>query len=255
MKNAIRNSFIVVIATLTLLEIALQVFDPLGQGYFDDLRYMYSVSEPAPNGFKLPDGVTTFSHWQATIQNGRRVAPDSVPTGQTVYFIGDSVTFGYGVEDGETWVNLLAKEFGLNAINTAYPAFNRENITLSLLDIPRGACVVYVAISNDAEPPVFWRKRSYYRDVRIFNLWGDLFLSPAPLTMFTPYWLAQIESIKTDYRLLDFQLAHDFGTGGRVIDTSAYSSVSWVDKHFDAQGNRRFFNAIKDDFGQWVKGC
>lgn len=255
MKSAIRNSFIVVIATLALLEIALQVFDPFGLVYLDDIRYMYSVAQPAPNGFKLPDGVTKFSHWQATIKDGRRVLPDSVATGRTVYFIGDSVTFGYGVEDSETWVNLLAREFGLNAINTAYPAFNRDNITLSLLGVPKGACVVYLAISNDAEPPVFWRNRPYFRDVRLPSLINALTPKPLGDVRFSDYWLSEIEKVSADYRLLQFQANYDFGTGARVVDTSNYGAVSWYDKHFSALGNVAFFEAVKEDFEQWVKGC
>ena len=76
-----------------------------------------------------------------------RVTPDSVP-GCRVVFLGDSVTFGRGVNDEETFVNLLARDLQIEAINTGVDAYNSRNVLNTLHDY-EADLFVWLIYKND----------------------------------------------------------------------------------------------------------
>ncbi len=69
-------------------------------------------------------------------------------------FIGDSVTFGYGVDDDQTWVNLIARDAARR------PRHQRRGERLqldqrrsrTLAQYPDADALVYLIVNNDAEP-------------------------------------------------------------------------------------------------------
>src|SRR5262245_45701053 len=102
---------IVVLVSIVLeLEIVLNLLDPWGCRYFNDLATLWEKVVESPNrGYVLPLGKYQFSHWQATeLQNSVRLVPDNANGPCQVVFLGDSVEWGHGVNDNETWVNLIA---------------------------------------------------------------------------------------------------------------------------------------------------
>jgi len=145
---------VMVIAVIITIEVALTLFDPWGMKYFDDLAAIAEkvVTHPA-RGYVLPAGQYQFSHWRALqLDNFTRNVPNNAKGSCKVAFLGDSVTWGHGVDDQDTWVNLLAQQLPqINAINTAIDGYNSENVRRTIADFPDAAVIVYMIIGNDAD--------------------------------------------------------------------------------------------------------
>jgi len=155
---------VVIFVTFLLLEIALYNLDPLGiTRYYHGLGVLSNMLIPTEQGYKLPDGEHDMGHWVATIRDGVRVVPDTNETAQqTLVILGDSVAYGVGVNDNETFVNLIARELQeWHVINTAQGGYTMGNIERTLALYPDADCVIYLAIENDAEPIRPFRNTPY----------------------------------------------------------------------------------------------
>jgi hypothetical protein len=70
-----------------------------------------------------------------------------------VVFVGDSVTLGWGVNDTDTFVNLLAQTLpDHRLINAAQNGMNSENVRRMVALYPDVPHIVYYVIWNDPEP-------------------------------------------------------------------------------------------------------
>ena len=153
--RALRIVLIIVLISVVTLEIALAVFDPYGVRYLRESSY-YSrnfISHPTRH-YVLPPGVYDFGRWSATInENFERATPDSVP-GCRVVFLGDSITFGRGVNDEETFVNLLARDLQLDTVNAAMDAYN-SHIVLNSLHGYEADLFVWLIFENDEDATLY----------------------------------------------------------------------------------------------------
>src|SRR5688572_13884306 len=111
MRRAVIAVLLTFLATLAFIEGGLRLFDPLGaRRYLDDAALYVYVHRA--RGYVMLPGVYQFSNWQVTIlsDTSRAVPATNTSAPCTLALIGDSVTFGQGVSDGDTWANLMAKE-------------------------------------------------------------------------------------------------------------------------------------------------
>jgi hypothetical protein len=131
-------------------EFLFTAFDPLGINRYDDDLRLYSNSVIDNNGLVvLLDGEHRFSNWTATIAAGTRVT-QTRSSDCDIAFIGDSVTFGWGVNDADVWVNLLAQTYPTVEIrNYAYPGYDTANLSAAFRQI-RADGYVYFIIENDS---------------------------------------------------------------------------------------------------------
>ncbi len=147
-----------VLFTLILIEILLRVTDPWGMYYFQDLEKMgNTLFQPdSVRGYLIPDGDYRFSHWQARMQQGGRVVPATSQTAAcTIAILGDSVAFGYGVNDDQTWVNAAARALPtVRLLNLAVPRYNSTNVVGTWRAFPDADAYLYLIISNDLEPAI-----------------------------------------------------------------------------------------------------
>lgn len=84
-----------------------------------------------PTGYALPPGTHRFHYWSATILDDytRYIPATNTAADCTIATIGDSMTFGAGVENDATWVNILAEQFqGVHFINSARPDYSAANV-------------------------------------------------------------------------------------------------------------------------------
>ncbi|MEO1439550.1 MAG: hypothetical protein AAFV33_04050, partial [Chloroflexota bacterium] len=149
-----KNLILILISTilsLALVEVGLRITDPLGvDDSLTTLRRMSAAAVADERGWALPPGRHNFGHWQATVDDDRhRVLPDANDGDCTIAFVGDSVTFGYGVGDSAAWVNLLAAEFDATFINAAVPGYNYDQIEATF-NTREADGYVYLMIVNDA---------------------------------------------------------------------------------------------------------
>lgn len=156
MKRLIIRSLIIFITTLLLIEGLLRLFDPWGAlRYQRDMALYFQNVEASPaRDYLLRPGFYAFSNWTATIlPDSSRAVPDTNAHADcTLALVGDSVTFGYGVSDADTWANLLARDFpAVHIINTGTNGYNIADAYQTANAVPANG-YLYLMIYNDAEP-------------------------------------------------------------------------------------------------------
>lgn len=103
----------------------------------------------SPRGYVLPAGTYHYSNWTATTDSaGNRSVPASRPHACRIAILGDSVAFGFGVDDADTFATVLAGEVDAQIINAALTGYTSENVLKTLYDVPADG-YVYLAILND----------------------------------------------------------------------------------------------------------
>lgn len=240
--------------TLVLLEGLLRLVDPFGVAYFHDLAAnFYDVALPDPRGYVVAPGQYRASHWSFTIGDDHtRAVPDTNPDAErTMVFIGDSVTFGYGVEDAETFVNLVAREFpDWRVVNDSYPGWNIQNLEAALQMHPDADLIFVLTITNDSDEPMRtadmrgWRPPyvQLYATMIVWLVRGFPLPSPETVAALEPAWRASIANIAADPRVTllvidttgdyDRRVAEMFPAQTEILRN--YSAlISTVDSHPD----------------------
>ncbi|MEO8398085.1 MAG: hypothetical protein ABI700_34140, partial [Chloroflexota bacterium] len=188
-----------IILALLLGEGLLARFDPLGFGYFRDQADLNLHLIADPRGYTFQPGTYKLSKSSFTIlPDGNRAVPDTPPNAKkTLVFMGDSVTFGYGVDDDQTWVDLVAGDLpGVHVIDAGVSGFNSANVVRTLALYPDAQALVYLIIDNDADPenrPAFGKARLpaalSWLEVYLLNL-PDYLFPPPDKTSDLPRYLA-----------------------------------------------------------------
>ncbi len=146
---------LITLASILSTEALLSLLDPLGFAYFRDQMVLSSLMIPSTSGYNFSSGTHALSVFTfRLLPDGTRAVPDTNRTADKVLvFVGDSVTFGYGVNDAQTWVNLIARERpDLHVINAGVSGYNSTNVRRSIDPFPDADAFVYLIINNDAEP-------------------------------------------------------------------------------------------------------
>lgn len=156
--RALGGALLIVGITFGLIEFGLQTLDPWGLHYFQDLgRMSNDLFVPDPQrGYTLPPATYIFSHWRATVTPQGRLTPATAPAATCeLAILGDSVAFGYGVNDDEVWVNQVAAALpDVTLRNYGIPRYNSTNVLLTQQAFPDAAGYLYLIINNDIEPPL-----------------------------------------------------------------------------------------------------
>ena len=151
MKRAFVRVTIVVLITAGVLEIALGLFDPMGIRFLQALDFMHPYYTGDVSAYRLAPGVYDMGDWVATVpKNGTRTIPNSGTEGCRVVFFGDSVEWGWGVNDDETFVDLLARRWPtVQMVDAATIGYNSAQIRLAVEYTPFDLGV-YIITWNDA---------------------------------------------------------------------------------------------------------
>jgi hypothetical protein len=156
--RAFLSALVIVLITLALLELILRLFDPWGLSYFTDLETLAGqVFIPDPvRGYAMRDGTHRFSRWTAAVVDGTRVVPaSSASAACTLTLLGDSVTFGLGVNDDQTWANRIAAAHpGARVVNAGVVQYNSGNVLGTLRALPDADAYLYLIIYNDVNAAI-----------------------------------------------------------------------------------------------------
>lgn len=270
--KAFLAALLLVLMPLLLLEGLLQIFDPWGIYFFDDMAMMANAFEPHEERlFYLPDGIYQFSRWTVSIENEARILPTpSADTDCRIVLLGDSVTFGYGVNDDEVWAYLLAQEFpNVEFINTGITAYNSYNVRQTHEVFPDADAYLYSVIYNDWEPNLNPSKFNDHSNnaasMPFIVRYGNFFLhhsSTSATREFTPEELSvhprferfydDIEAIVADERVILLGFENSLTTlaligGGYDLYQVEYPRypISYADGHINAEGNAVLAERLK----------
>jgi hypothetical protein len=275
MKHRILSiSLFSVIAVAVGMEGLLRLIDPWGAyRYNEDGSRLFSLSViDADRDYALPPGKYEFTGWSVNIQpNKSRVVPDTNNNAPcTVTAVGDSMTFGYGVSDADTWVNLVAQEMqDVHFINAGFNGYNIESI-LKLMRLYPADGYIYLLIYNDAEELL---DRSVQTEsigrsaVKTYIDWSR-FLTESRYALTAPIsdekvkrFFAVFDQV-LEYPVMVFAFPNKPGTlenqvllkyGDRVNLLEPYTGAnSVVDSHPNALGHQQIASAMKDDIRQFI---
>lgn len=248
------------ILALLLLE-GLLSLDPVGLRYIRDYKILTDQILPAPAGYTYAAGRYTLSRSVVTmLEDGTRLVPDSSSGGTSLMvFVGDSVTFGLGVSDEQTFVNLIAQANpGVRVVNAGMPAFNITNIRRAVATQPPEARIIYLISDNDADPifePSFapedrlpdlpWTAL-YWRFLPVVLQAGDPRFSNAGRDL--EAYQSEVSAFSNDPRVLI--VGYDdvlTPITPRAVPIAPYTTrLSFADKHPDANGHRQIAEALLD---------
>jgi hypothetical protein len=155
---------LIVLATLCIIEFALGTFDPWGAHDKQDIRTIFKNFIPHPaRGAAMAPGLHEYFRWSARIGTDyTRHVPDSDRHGSpTIVILGDSVAFGHGVNDGETFANVLAQQMSdARVMLAAATGYNSRNVRDTMADMAALYDVdlfVYLVTANDPMPEIeYW---------------------------------------------------------------------------------------------------
>lgn len=139
-KKIVKYALIVVVDLIVIffaLDLLLNLFDPLGiLALQSTSNAMIFAGASHPEwGYVFNPGTHDLYTFTATINSDySRYVPATMPGRPcNITFVGDSLTFGWGVNDDETWVNLLASELPDVSVKlVAFPGWNAANVISAL---------------------------------------------------------------------------------------------------------------------------
>ncbi len=258
-------AFLIVMVTIGAVEAGLAFFDPLGARYFNEQNALFfrETAQVDPRGYGVQPGTYRASRWSFTIlPDGTRAVPATQPNAaRTAVFIGDSLTFSYGVDDSDTWINLLAAEFpDWHFINAAMPAYSAVNYARALTVYSEADAIFVVTIPNDSsEPPaiapfdpvppitpytlLYWRLLSRQISVKA--------RTAEELAHIAADWEASLRALNADPRvtIITFDNGPYADEVRAVVPDAAavgYFSerISAVDPHANPAGNRELYESM-----------
>ena len=252
---------LITIITLVMLEAFLGFLDPLGVRYVYQLGFMQPYYIDGPGGYRLSAGLYQMGDWQATVSDDlTRLVPDNTGGSCRLAFVGDSVTWGWAVNDDQTFVNQISQALpSIDVINAGTIAYNSENVRL-LVDSLDFDLAVYLIVYNDNELAVVKGGNHPAPGVRRYPGFGILAGGESALASYNNYLLYRLladQPPSSDERYYDdiahltqrgdvLLFAYDEALGKRTAERFPVTvlpqyttSISAADAHPDAQGHRQ----------------
>jgi hypothetical protein len=176
------------------------------------------------------------------------------------------VTFGYGVDDDQTWVDLIARALpNVHVVDAGVSGFNATNVLRTRALYPDAQALVYLIINNDAyaeNRPKFDQIRPAaamsWLEVYLLNL-PDYLFPPAEEASDLPRYLDEVRQINADGRVLlvGFDEAFSRMTIRECCDVALIERgtdrVSPADGHPGVRGNqeiaRQMLPLVRARFG------
>lgn len=247
-----------------LLEMLLYWLDPLGLvAYMHSFERMYQTTIPDETGYTFIEGTHDMMNYSYTIldNHSRRIPATNLDATCVIAGIGDSVTFGMGVEDEQTWLNLVAEQFpNVQFVNWGRPVFGAENVYSSYQNYDADG-YLWLVISNDDFGEAGYKERqpNYVSALRLYwlyVLYPAIFGKPAYNVIHEYTNDVDEDVISVSAQLAEQMLAHDniliFGFDeyptNRIeaaITISYYDdTVGLFDHHPSFKGNQQIAASI-----------
>jgi lysophospholipase L1-like esterase len=247
-----------VLFSVLLIEGALAIFDPLGIRGLEDWQIIYEhIIEHPTRQYVLTPGRYTLRSWTVTQRaDYTRRIPDNYNGGCRVVFLGDSVTWSTGVNDAETWVNLIARGMPqVTAINPAFDGYNSEHLRWVWHDYPQADIGIYLVYPNDIEATASlvgqtaWLE--HINSLSMLMRYRDFIMTHANWTprQDAERFARDMDDLTKDDRIVLVAFNDAFGRKFAArwfvhLIPPYVSRISATDVHADAAGNREIAAAI-----------
>lgn len=257
-----------ILCFILLLDALLYWIDPLGiVASVHGNHSFHAVMRDDPTGYILQAGTHRFHDYTATIlADGSRAVPATNPDAScTLATIGDSMTFGQGVHDNETWVNLIAAQYpDVHVINPARPDYSAQNIAALKQTYPADG-YLWMLIYNDALSPYVYSgvqpAYPYPMATALYRAWfvnrlRDTASRATRQVDMQAYWQA-VEQIAGDNVLIagfaGDELTETTALRHPLILLPLYTAfVSPVDNHPNAEGHRQIADSLSPYLSPFV---
>jgi len=267
-----------VLGSIFLLDGLLLWTDPLGAVAYSHSTVSFIMNTvPDETGYRLNAGEHYFHYYTMTIdEDGYRVVPDTDHDADcTIAMIGDSVTMGIGVDDAETWVNLVARDIpDVRLINTARSDYAVQDVYQLMQTTPADG-YIWLMIENDVVDEYVFRSlipnqnpylpatRLYLERLRSRLSFGNVREVDAEgqrSTDFDNYWDFSDRILSNDNV---FGFAFETGAVSRetaerydnVVSIPHFGeSISTIDFHPSVVGHQNIANSVADDIESFVDG-
>lgn len=262
MKRKIVAALVLVALSLLAVEGALAWFDPLGAyRYYADLRAVQSTfaADPA-RVFSILPGTYPIGRWSFTIEvpeRTRAVADGNAEATCRLLLLGDSVTFGLGVDDAATWANHIAQARpDLRVVNAALPWYDVWAVARTS-EALAADWRVYLLVDNDADHTT-QEALTLIERVSAIKMYANLITvgqhdaggEGGEAAVPGDFWEA-LDGLLADSHLIvvglrGTWLAEQVAASGRAISLiEPYTGrLSWADAHPDAEGHRQIAEQV-----------
>lgn len=231
-----------VILILASVDALLWHVDPLGiRAYFYGQIAQQGVVRPASHGYDIAHGTHDFINFSVTIgSDGNRIVPAAQERDCSIGVLGDSVTFGWGVDDEETYVNLLAQNYPDVAWrNLSRSGYSAANI-VGLHDSYQADAYIWLIINNDHEGRwngSFNRPTSLPSASQLYFEYA-LFPTQRDSVVDLDTYASSVNLLADDTLFFGFDEPPANSTTQAIILEKYTETVSVFDQHPNAQGHR-----------------
>jgi hypothetical protein len=266
-----RQKLIMALAALVFafcgLEAALRIVDPWDMASYRAWGNTQTARTEQGDWYYQP-GHYDIHSWHYTIdRQAHRIAPHTnLLADCTIAAIGDSFTFGYGVNDNEVWIDHLAREFPrVRFINAGVSGYDSSQILRAKQRTPADG-YLYLVTYNDHEDSKANAQRPYpiglsAHDLFYLENYAEWFrvlngTNWQPITD-PARFVSDLAQIGTPDTLVFY---HQEDNRELVTDTLPdaiwlewdYGYVSTIDYHADAAGNKRVAELMRPYMDQLI---
>jgi hypothetical protein len=220
--------------TILFFDGLLRWFDPWGvnRQATDSRMLLEHIIPDSRRTYELAPGTYQYSNWTTTIlPDGSRLVPNTNQAANcTLVLAGDSVTFGYGVSDSETWANVLARKLSnIRIINAGVYGYNAAEALKTIQAFPSADFYLYMYIPNDGDDPQGWQykdqaTRSGYLP-SLMSAYIFIALGGAPQQPVRPFFWPTIAQINSHPNVIMFGVS---GVGSADDLRDRYPASRWI---------------------------
>lgn len=256
MLKLFRQALFIIIITVTIAELSLRVFDPIGVLSLHASREtLWSSAIPhETRGYIYANGAYSSRDWSMRmIADGERFVAGN-GSGRRVAFVGDSLTFGFGVDDTETFASLFSEASDCEIINAGHSGYNASQVLATVEDIDADM-YIYLHYANDADVANRIPESRQFSHMLALEAYAFYFgierQYQAPETDTGAYWQAMADFAGRDdviiFTFAGLPLSDDLVAAyPDVIPIAVYEHpISAVDPHPDDEGHRDIYEHMQ----------
>lgn len=247
-----------VLITIAMIAFAVTMHIMLfsGIGYSLSAWHLNNHDQPHPTGLAYQVGTFTSGAWDITIVgDGYRDTPASNEASDCVIvFVGDSLTFGHGVHDEDTFANQFARDFGVHVDNVARRGYNAMQVAALIDHYDYADGYIWLHFQNDHHAPIEYDDTPIPRPTRwhVWWQWRLLDFNRHTASNAEPIVDANYDEHVARITAHDNVIAFSMSDNQFIRIPHYWTWVHRHDTHPDALGHRVIYEGMKPHLQAWL---